>query len=124
MKTIIFTLIIFSSTILQAQYSLKGKVVNKQKQAIIGAVIYIPKLHKGTMTDGNGKFYISNIHLKNYEVSISLIGYQTKIVSINSTNENKELTVKLEEQLFETQEVIVSGNKFSLQHENAIKSSV
>ncbi len=120
MKKIFFILAVFSFSLIHAQVSIKGKVTDKNKNGIPGAVVYIQKLHKGVMTSSSGNFVITNVLVKNFDVSVSLIGYQTKIIHVNSTNINNDINVVLEQQVFETQEVIISGNKFSLQHENAV----
>ncbi len=93
---------------------------NTSKQVLPTVVLYIPNLHKGVMTDKNGKFEIDNLNISSFKLIVSLIGYQTKVIEINESNINSNLCIPLDEQAFQTQEVIVSGNKFSLQHENAL----
>lgn len=89
-------------------------------EVLTGAVIYFPYMHKGTMTDSNGKFEINNLLPGTFDLLVSFIGFQTKIIKVNTDTLQSKLLIYLTEQTFETQEVIISGNRFSLQHENAI----
>ena len=121
MKRIIVVLLLFSSILSNAQNKVSGTVLNsRNNEPVIGAVLYIPFLHKGVMTDTAGNFNCLDVQQGNFDITVSLIGFQTKIISVDIDNLPKELIIYLEEQIFETQEVIVSGNRFSLQHENAI----
>lgn len=121
MKNILVALFVIMGLVSQAQLKLSGTVNNKKTgEPIVGAVVYIPFLHKGVMTDVNGNFSFLNVQKGTYDITVSLIGYQTNIINVNINGGNTKLDIFLEEQVFETQEVVVSGSKFSLQHENAI----
>ena len=121
MKNVLVGFLIFIGTVINAQTSVKGIVLDKKNNEVIpGVVVFVPILHKGVMTDALGKFDISNIIINNFDMTVSLIGYQTKIIHVNSDNIANDFIIHLEEQLFETQEVVVSGSRFTLQHENAI----
>lgn len=117
----VYFLIIFSN-VLYAQNSVKGKVIDAQtNENIAGAVIYFPQLHKGTVSDIKGEFIIENLQSGCFDMIVSYIGYETQIIKTETDTVEKSFLVKMVPQIFETQEVIISGSRFSLQHENAVE---
>lgn len=120
--SIIYILLFFSFETIFSQTILTGKVANSQtKEALPGTVIYFPELHKGTTTDKKGNFKLENIQKGNSEMIVSLIGYENKIITVKTDTVKNPMVIFLKPQIFETQEVIVSANRFSLQHENAVE---
>jgi hypothetical protein len=49
------------SAVLYAQNSVSGTVTNMTNQPVSGVSVYAPELHKGTTTDENGKFSLTNL---------------------------------------------------------------
>jgi len=120
--SIIYILLFFSFETIFSQTILTGKVADSQtKEALPGTVIYFPELHKGTTTDKKGNFKLENIQKGNSEMIVSLIGYENKIITVKTDTVKNPMVIFLKPQMFETQEVIVSANRFSLQHENAVE---
>jgi hypothetical protein len=97
---LIFILVAFSAKSLsQNMGSIKGKIIEQAtKQPIIGANIILKNTQKGASTDTLGNFTISNIAEGNYSLSISYIGFETKI--INDIIIVREKTYYLETELF------------------------
>lgn len=117
-------LIVFIAVSLNAnaQINIKGYVKDHNTgEPLAGVVSYFPYLHKGSTTDADGKFIIKNLPSGTYDMIFSLIGYQPKVLNIKTDTISNLLSIDLSQQAFQTQEVIISGNRFSLQHENAIE---
>lgn len=80
-------------------YSIEGKITEQQNEPAIGASVILLKTDssfvKGTTTNENGDFKITDIASANYILKVSYLGFadQFKIISVN---ENKTLeTIKL-----------------------------
>ena len=56
MKIYLSILMVWCGYILHAQHTLSGKVTDTNNKPLIGADIYAPKLHKGTVTDMDGNY--------------------------------------------------------------------
>jgi hypothetical protein len=66
----------------QSGGSFKGKIIEQStKQPIVGATVFINNIQLGAATDTLGIFMIGNIPPGSYNVKISSIGFQTKIMS-------------------------------------------
>ena len=98
---------------------LVGKITDeKSGEDLIGANVFIVNTKLGSSTDIEGKFQIKKIMEGTYDVRISFLGYETKVISgvklINA--EQTVLNVSLsEDQGIQQQEVVISAS--------AIKSS-
>ena len=66
-----------------AEGTIKGKVVDKDKDAIEGVNVYLPEIYKGTITDKNGMFTLKDVTKKNTKVQFSILGYKTIVKSLS-----------------------------------------
>ena len=119
-KTITF-LLLGLSVILTAQNSVTGTVTDAKSQPIKGVVVNAPEIHKGTTTDGNGKYTIKNIPNGNLNLSFSFMGFATQNKSISIQQKENTLDILLEEKAFQMDEVIVSTAFNKLQSQNVMK---
>ncbi len=117
----ILILILFFGKLGFSQNTVYGSIYDEKSIPLPGAVIYFPQLHKGSTSDKNGKFKIENLQSGTFDMIVNLIGYETQIIKIRTDTVKYPITVKLISQTFETQEVVVSADRFSLQHENAVE---
>ncbi|MFV0564385.1 MAG: TonB-dependent receptor domain-containing protein [Flavobacteriaceae bacterium] len=98
--------------------AVKGIVSDNFNNAISGVNVYVKNTAKGTQTDGNGTFELTNVGNGTQTVVLSFIGYKTKEVLVDVlANQTKDLGLIV---LFEgnelLQEVVIEGrrdNKFS-----------
>lgn len=74
-------------------YTLKGKVVDKKKQAVVGATVVVVGTSNGAATDVEGIFVIKNVP-KTANISISFLGMKTKTIKVNG---KEFINVTLEE---------------------------
>jgi len=118
---ILFFLIVTQENI-YSQNTISGIVYDAEsKDALIGASVYFPDLHRGSVTDNLGKFLIENITSGKFDMFVGFLGYKNKIVKLQTDTVKSEIIIFLEEEAFQSEEIIVSGSRFSLQHENAIE---
>ncbi|WP_144891196.1 TonB-dependent receptor [Flavobacterium tiangeerense] len=121
MKKMIISLLLGFTAMLQAQNTLSGTVTDLKNQPIKGVSVYASELHKGTTTDENGKYTLSNLPNKNLKISFTFIGFATQNKTINSLQKENTLDVMLEEAIFEMDEVIVSTAFNKMQSQNVMK---
>jgi len=99
---------LFSASLLHAQSNdVKGTIVDSQsKSPIAGATIKVLGTSKASSSSANGAFQI-NVDDKNRILSISVIGYETKTITLapNETN----LTVSLVSQTQQLESVVVTA---------------
>ncbi|MGV8946084.1 MAG: SusC/RagA family TonB-linked outer membrane protein [Lutibacter sp.] len=107
MKSLVLTFFLsFVGIIASAQnYEVKGTVVDSNGAPLPGVSIVVKNTTKGTSTDFDGNFTISNIQ-KGEALSFSFLGYATKEILINNAN---LLKVVLAEDLQSLEEVVVVG---------------
>lgn len=102
------TISITPSTLTQATQQkpieLKGKVVDEKGKPVIGATL-ISASGVGAITDDKGQFVLSLT--KAEEVEVSCVGYIT--LTQNITESTADLTIKLEADLVDVEEVVITG---------------
>ena len=109
MKKILIVLInvlIMSNVFAQ---SIKGTIKNQAGEGIVGASVAVLNTPKGSITNKNGEFEIAITQGK-YSVSISAIGFASKIESIVVSGATS-LDVTLKESSQELSEVVVTADK-------------
>lgn len=106
---LINTIFIFS---IEAQTKIHCKLEDQQEKAIPYASIKLSPGHLGTITNANGFFEIKLTNQQEFDqIQISCIGYESKIISIDSvlktTWNNRPITFTLKKQSYQLQEVTV-----------------
>ena len=108
MKKITFFLFLFVSVLANAQkFSVLGKIVNKNQEALPGATILVKETNQGTSSDLNGAFKL-NLENGTYTIRISYVGFKTVEKNIR-LNEDKTLTIVLSADENVLDEVLVSA---------------
>lgn len=97
---------------------IKGSIVDNSKTSLFGVNVYLKGLSKGTQSNENGFFEISNISNGSHILILSSLGYKTKEIPFSiSNNETKDFgSIVLFEGNELLQEVVIEGqrdNKFS-----------
>src|SRR5690606_39545072 len=104
-----------------AQHTLQGNIIDKQtNEPLIFANVYLTQLEKGTTTNENGEFTISNIPTGTYKIVISIIGYETSTKTLQFPYA-ENLTIALTPSAIEMEEIIISTPFHKLQSENVMK---
>jgi len=108
MKKITFFLFLFVSVLANAQkFSVLGKIVNKNQEALPGATILVKETNQGTSSDLNGAFKL-NLENGTYSLRVSYVGFKTVEKNIR-LNEDKVLTIVLSADENVLDEVLVSA---------------
>ena len=106
-KNIIF-LFLFASILVNAQsYILSGKVVDENKEPLIGATVAVKQLSKGTLTDSDGKFQLK-LPKGTHKIEISYLGFKTRYFT-QKMLKNETISVELFSDLTNLDEVLVSA---------------
>lgn len=121
MKKIIITLLLGFSALVNAQNSVSGTVLNLSNQPIKGVSVYIPELHKGTTTNADGKYSLSNLPNGSLKLNFVFVGFSNQYKTIEKVQKESTLDVILEETIFQMDEVIVSTAFNKIQSQNVMK---
>lgn len=111
MKTILTLLITFITLLSYSQTTLKGKVIDEQKNPIIAANVFLKGTYDGTITDENGEFTFKTTSSGNQILQISFISFETLIVKIEIENYQPK-TFLLKDDLNTLDAVVVSAGTF------------
>lgn len=111
MKSILILLLTFMTCISFSQTTLKGKVIDEQKNPIIGANVFLKGTYDGNITDENGDFSFSTNTLGNQVLQISFISFETLNINIE-IEKYQAKTFKLKENVNTLDAVVVSAGTF------------
>jgi iron complex outermembrane receptor protein len=90
---------------------IRGVVLdNISKQPIVGAVVLVKEINKGTTTDINGFYKISNICQGKYTIIGRIVGYEEKNYTI-SLEHGAEQNIKLSESEFHLANIDIKAQK-------------
>jgi iron complex outermembrane receptor protein len=123
-RIVIVYLLIFSSHFTNAQNKISGKITDQDNLPLAGATVFVSELNKGTISDENGEYQLSNLHYGKIRVQFSFIGYANQIESVDLNGEEVKLNIILKQTAIEADEVVVSAVYNSTQHDNAVKIDV
>ncbi|PBQ32423.1 TonB-dependent receptor [Sphingobacteriaceae bacterium] len=96
--------------------TIRGVVVDKQSQTPIpGANVILPGTDpvKGSVTDTEGRFKITDVKVGRYDLKISYLGYKEIVMPNVIVSAGKEVVMEIgmEENISSLQEVVVAGTK-------------
>jgi iron complex outermembrane receptor protein len=114
----ILTLFLLTNLALAQNGTVSGTVKDNNQAPLYGVNVSLKNTTKGTQTNENGEFEISNLENGDYTLLISYLGFKTREIQLSvSNNQNKNLeTITLYEGNEILSEVIIQGerrNKFS-----------
>ena len=85
-KPLITILSFFLFSNVFSQETIKGTVFEQQsRETLIGANVIIPNTGKGTMTDFDG-FFQMQVKSLPVDIEVSFIGFEKKIITVESTD--------------------------------------
>ena len=109
MKSCLFLLSIFVSTIVFGQFTITGKVVDSTtKEPLFGASVFAQNTTSGTTTNREGEFSLS-LKSGGYELIVSYTGYQSREIRI-SNNDNNPLQIEMTKEEKAMEEVIIRSS--------------
>lgn len=113
-------LMILSSVAAYAQVSITGTVTDEAGEPLVGVNIALQGKVIGTISDWDGNFELTTSSGLPATLEISIIGFETQAVTVNSESE-LPLAVTMVEQVYITDEVVVSASRFE---QSILKSPV
>ena len=123
-KIVLIFFVLFLCIKVNAQNQITGKVIDVNNEPLIGASVFLPELNKGTTTNQEGTYVISNIPNGKIKIQFSFVGYNTEINTLDISQAENEVDVLLTIAIIQSQEVVVTGGYVSSQHANAVKIDV
>lgn len=107
--TLILTLF-FAAIHAQNTYTIQGKVTDKSGEGIPGVSVYINSLSKGTSTNFDGNYTLTNVPNGTYKIKVSFVGFKT-ITRTVLVNTNSTENFLLEEENYVLEGVVVTAQK-------------
>lgn len=89
------------------QVTIRGKIFDEKDLPLPGAAIVVKGTHLGVTSDVDGNFSLSLPRKDTVRLSVSFVGMITKEVTV--TDFQKEVIVKMELEVKQVEEVIVTG---------------
>jgi iron complex outermembrane receptor protein len=110
-----------------SQFSIHGKVIGPDGEALVGANISINETFRGTVSDKDGTYILSGLKQGKYKLKISFIGFKTSETEVD-LNSDLTLDLHLEDAVYLGEEVIVkawrAGNNAPVSHINLSKEDL
>ena len=115
--------IVISMQTILGQAVIQGHITDKKNsEQLVGAQIYIPELQKGSISDENGNYSISNLPVGIFSIHISYVGYASETRKIEFKNGNQKINIELTPTVISlNNDVSITAIGYSSQHDNAIK---
>ncbi len=106
---------------LSAQNKISGVVTDSIENPIKGVSVFLPEIHKSTITDAEGKYSLNNLPAGNIKITFSYLGFATQNSTVMVSQPITVLNVSLKESGFKMDEVVVSTAFSKLQSQNVMK---
>ena len=120
----IICMVVMSYFISNAQNQITGKITDQDNLPLIGASIFVHDMNKGTVSNSNGTYALSNLPNGKIKIQFSTLGYTNRIENVELNGESLELNISLRQIAIEMEEIVVSGGYNSTQHENVVKIEI
>jgi iron complex outermembrane receptor protein len=92
-----------------------GKVITADGQPAASVTVHVKGTHRSTLTNDKGEFTLRNMNQGNYELEVSLSGYEPITTSVTAgKNGSTNISIVLAISNRQLQEVVVRGNKGKL----------
>jgi iron complex outermembrane receptor protein len=107
-----------------AQNKISGIITDQDNLPLIGVSIFVPDMNKGTVSNSNGGYELSNLANHKFKIQFSILGYSNHIETVELNGGSLELNIKLNQIAIEMEAIVVSGGYNTTQHKNAVKIDV
>ena len=121
MKKLIFALVVSCTALMQAQNTVSGRITDTNNKALSGVSIYIQDLQKGTLSNEDGTYNLTNLPKGTVVISYALVGYGTQLKTVITNQKQTNVSLQLAPSIFQMDEVIVSTAFNKLQSQNVMK---
>lgn len=123
-KILIICVMVLSYYISNAQNIISGKITDPDNLPLTGVSVFVPEMNKGTTSNSNGVYELSNLPNGKIKIQFSALGFTNRIETVVLQGKILELNIVLSQTALELEEIVVSGGYNSTQHENAVKIEV
>ena len=117
-KVFLLVALLMGAAAAQAQFTATGKVTDSKGEGLIGATIAVEGASVGTVTDADGNFRLQVPSGTSARLRVSYTGYASQTMEVNATSA-ANLTVGLEEDYANLEEVVISGLATNVKRANA-----
>ena len=111
-KKIIFYLFLFSILIPGTDGTIRGRVLNMKGEPLPGAQIFIQELGIGTIADIEGNYFLLNVNVGQYDITVAMIGYAIQEVTGVDVimDQTVWLNFSMRVEAVEGEKIVVSGD--------------
>jgi hypothetical protein len=89
--------------------SVHGTVTDEKGKSLAGASVYLSHTSRGVTTSASGAFILHDLPEGKYDLVVSAIGYETKVLTISSETYPAKLAISLSPRATELAEVVVEA---------------
>jgi hypothetical protein len=100
----------FQTVHAQKNMSVHGTVTGEKGKSLAGASVYLSHTSKGVTTSVSGEFILQDLPEGKYDLVVSAIGYETKVIAISSETYPAQLAISLSRRATELAEVVVEAS--------------
>ena len=108
-KQALLALALLSTSLIMAQTTISGKVVDSNNGPLSGVNIVLEGTSKGSISDFDGNYTISGVENGSYTLTASSLGYSNFSSKVELDGSNVVVNIQLEEDEESLSEVIVTG---------------
>ena len=112
-RSFIVVLCLLCFEVINAQTDLSGRITDENDAAVVGATVRIVNTLKGTSTNSEGDFSLKNVPGNPIIIEFSSIGYRKIIDTIALEDNDFELQVKMETEIYLADAFIVEATRAS-----------
>jgi hypothetical protein len=123
MKTFVFTLLFFLTLPMSYAGIIQGRVYDEiNNEAIFGATVIVQGTSIGAVTDLDGNFIINDLEPNLYNIEVSYLGYETKVIfELQVTNAVPvRLNIGMRESSTELETITVTSSPFRRSSESPL----
>jgi len=120
----IIVILILVTNIGRAQLSVHGMVTDKKSgEPLIGVNVQVEELNRGAITNIDGHYVLDNLPKGELIIRFSYVGFKTTYKKVFTANRAVLLDLEMNVLVIKGEEVVISGNFTSTQHDNTVKIS-
>lgn len=109
MVNVLWTMLLFLPLHAISQHTITGSVKSSEGQTLTGVKITLKDTYHGAYTDTKGEFSISNVSKGNYELIVTLLGFEKLIQTVSTENGDLRLDLTLFTSALMIEEVQITG---------------
>lgn len=102
----IAAIMLFSVFTAFGQHVIKGKVLDENGNALVGATVAIQNSSQGQVTTKDGSFSFEKLSKEHYTLEVSFVGFETKVSQVNT---DQNLIITLNPKAYSIDEITVTS---------------